>query len=188
MTTDRHDSEAGFTLIELLVGMAMMLIITLAAVSMFTSVLHRQPESTEAADVIGTARNAAEKITADLREGEGATVSNPSELHLMTPCSEGSGSCEIAYQCGEEVGATTFRCTRASGGTTRTIVTGLSSDQVFCVYPTATAGIECGPQGATGPRYVGIKLEFPSHKGALSTTVLEDGAALHNLPEALVGQ
>ena len=190
MNISRHDNEEGFTLIELLVGMGMAVIISAAAATMFISVLHRQPEATAAADVIGTARNAVEKITKDIREGKEATVSEPSSLKLMTPCAEAglnAETCEVTYQCEEELGKATFKCTRSSEDVTKTIAGGLASDEVFCVYPTSEAGKECGVEGTTPPRYVGIKLEFPNHKDAAGTTVLEDGAALHNLPEALLG-
>jgi prepilin-type N-terminal cleavage/methylation domain-containing protein len=194
MTPHPNKNDAGFTLVELLVGMAMALVITMAAVAMFSSILDRQSSSTEAADVIGTARNAAEKLTVDIREGEKATVANASELKLVTPCSAitagATGSCEIKYSCGQEVGAVTYSCSREVGGTRKTVVTGLASKEIFCVYPTSAVGKECGAQGTVAPRYVGVNLEFPNHSdatGSSSTTVLEDGAALHNSPEVLTG-
>jgi prepilin-type N-terminal cleavage/methylation domain-containing protein len=195
MTPERTSSEKGFTLVELLVGMAMALIITAAAVAMFTSILGRQKASTQAADVIGTARNAAEKLVSDIREGEKATIPNTHELKLVTPCSVitagATGECEIKYRCARETGLTTFACTRKLGGETKTVMNGLSSNKVFCVYPTSQVGKECGAQGTVAPRYVGFNLEFPNHEkaaGISSTTVLEDGAALHNSPELLAGQ
>lgn len=190
MTTDRHNPESGFTLIELLVGVAMALVITVAAVSMFTSELHKQPEITQAADVIGTARNAAEKLTSEIREGESASVPNAHELDLVIPCSASTSGCKIKYRCGQEVGKTTSSCTRQSGATTKTVISGLASKEIFCVYPTSEVGKECGAQATTPPRYVGVNLEFPNHEkaaGSSSTTVLEDGAALHNSLEALTG-
>jgi type II secretory pathway pseudopilin PulG len=194
MVTHRHNSEAGFTLVELLVGIAMALVITMAAVSMFTAMTRKQPEVTEAADIIGTARNAVEKLTIDIREGQSATVPSAHELNLVTPCSVitagTTGSCEIKYRCAEEVGRTTSSCTRQSGASTKTVITGLSTREIFCVFPTSEVGKECGAQGGTTPRYVGVNLEFPDHKNAAgisSTTLLEDGAALHNSPEVLKG-
>lgn len=190
MTGNRQDNEAGFTLVELLVGMAMALVITAAAVMMFMSVLDRQTETTASANVIGTARNAVEKMTTELREGAKATVSEPGSLELMTPCGESglnASQCIVNYHCEKEVGKTTFRCTRTQEGTTKTMVGGLASGKVFCVYPTSATGKECGPQGSTEPRYVGITFEFPNHKEATGRTILEDGAALHNSREALLG-
>ncbi len=194
MTHNLNSSEAGFTLIELLVGIAMALVITMAAVAMFSSILDHQSDSTQAADVIGTARNASEKLTVDVREGEKATLPNAHELNLVIPCSAitsgTTGSCEVKYRCSKEFGKTTSSCTRQSGASTKTVVTGLTSKEIFCVYPTSEVGKECGVQATTAPRYVGINLEFPNHEkavGSSSTTVLEDGAALHNSPEALIG-
>jgi prepilin-type N-terminal cleavage/methylation domain-containing protein len=189
MTPDRHDNDAGFTLVELLIGMTMSLVIVMAAVAMFTSTLHTQPKETATADVLGTARNAVEKMTTDLREGEKATLATPSSLVLTTPCTESNEvSCEIRYQCAQEVGLSTFDCTRTAEGTTTTTVKGLANGEVFCVFPTSSAGKECGLESTNPelasverePRYVGITLEFPNHKEAAGTTVLEDGAALHN--------
>jgi prepilin-type N-terminal cleavage/methylation domain-containing protein len=194
MATNRNDNQAGFTLVELLVGMAMSLIVVLAAVAMFTSTLHTEPKETATADVIGTARNAVEKLTTDLREGEKAALFSSSSLVLTTPCSDSGssaeGSCEIFYQCQPEIVRPTFECVRQGDGPPETIVTGLASDEVFCVFPTPTPGKECGSQepGSENepgyverePRYVGITLEFPNHKEAEGTTILEDGAALHN--------
>jgi type II secretory pathway pseudopilin PulG len=194
MTPDRHDNEAGFTLVELLIGIGMALVITMAAVTMFTSILHHQSDSTQAADVIGTARNAAEKLVADIREGEKASVPKAWELNLVTPCSTitngASGECEIKYRCAKELRKTTSSCTREVGGVTKTVITGLSSKEIFCVYPTSKVGKECSTQGSAAPRYVGVNLEFPNSahaEGPSSTTVLEAGAALHNSPEALSG-
>jgi Tfp pilus assembly protein PilW len=188
MATKRNDSEAGFTLVELLVGMTMSLILVIAAVAMFTSTLHREPKATAMADVLGTARNAVEKMTTDLRKGEKATLATPSSLVLNVPCTgsaaNAEGSCEISYQCAQEPRLTTFSCTRTSEGTTTTIVKGLASDEVFCVFPTATAGKECGLESMVAekkPRYVGVTLQFPNYKGTNGTTILEDGAGLHNL-------
>jgi prepilin-type N-terminal cleavage/methylation domain-containing protein len=191
MATKRNDSEAGFTLVELLVGMAMSLIIAAAAVAMFTNTIHRQPEETATADVLGTARNAVEKITTDLREGEKATLSGPSSLMVKVPCTANAEGCEVSYRCAQEAGLATYYCTRTSEGSTTTIVKDLANGEVFCVFPTATAGKECGlemtaltsPQVAEverEPRYVGITLRYPNYKGTNGTTVLEDGAALHN--------
>jgi len=194
MTADRHDPEAGFTLVELLVGIAMALVVTMAAVSMFTAMTRKQPEVTQAADIVGTARNAVEKLTIDIRQGQSASVPNAHELNLVIPCSVitagDTGNCEISYRCTQEVGRTTSSCTRQFGTKIKTVITGLSTKEIFCVFPTSEVGKECGAQGTTAPRYVGVNLEFPNHKRAVgisSTTVLEDGAALHNSPEVLNG-
>ena len=170
MTDDRHSQEAGFTLVELLVGIAMALVITMAAVSMFTSMTHKQPEVTRGANLIGTARNAVEKMSIDIRGGERATLLSPSQLDLTTTCqatrTSPSESCEVKYRCQQEAGQSTSSCTRQVGTKTRTVVRGLASSNVFCVYPTAEPTKECGVQGTAAVRYVGVDLEFPGAAGA----------------------
>src|SRR6185503_3092822 len=111
-----------------------------------------------------------EKLTTDIREGEKATVPNAHELELEIPCSVitagTTGPCQVNYRCAQEVGKTTSSCTRQYGGNTKTVIRGLSTKEIFCVYPTSEVGKECGAQGTTAPRYVGINLEFPNHEKA----------------------
>ncbi len=188
-TTD----ESGFTLIEMLIAMSMGLLVTAAAVIFLISVMHRAPKTTASADVIGNARVAVEQITADLRVGESATTSQPSELKVTAECSQvGSseaGSCEVVYSCFSEVGESTYKCQRSvSGGPATTVVSGLGSGQVFCVYPTSEAAAECGPQGEEAPLYVGVTLELPNYEESQGSTVLEGGAALHNAPGLLASE
>jgi prepilin-type N-terminal cleavage/methylation domain-containing protein len=191
-TTDTPSTsgEKGFTLIELLIGMAMALLVTAAAVTFLISVMHRAPKTTSSADVIGNARVAVEQITADLRVGESATASEPSKLQMTAECSQvgsnATGNCEVAYNCFQEAGVFTYECQRkVANGPPRTVISGLASGRVFCVYPTSEAGSECGLQGAQPPLYVGVKVELPNYEEAQGSTVLEGGAALHNAPGLL---
>lgn len=191
MNFEPRPNESGFTLVELLVGIVMMLILTFAAVTMFTSILHRSPQTTKTADVIGNARNGVEKLTAELREGQKATLVSAYELKLVSPCTSSTTGCEAVFKCPLETGKTTYSCTRTAAGVTTTLVTGLTSRNVFCVYPTSETTKECGKQSSSttlAPRYVGITIEVPNHSGESGQTILEDGAALHNNTEALVGQ
>lgn len=196
MSTGFHSGDScqdGFTLVELLIGMAMGLLVTLAAVMFLISIMHRQPKTTSSADLIGNARNAVEKITADVRVGERATMLQPSELKVEARCSQvgssAAGNCEVAYSCFLEPGKATYECQRSvSGGPATTVVSGLASGQVFCVYPTPDASSECGPEEAGElPKYVGVKVELPNYEESGGNTVLEDGAALHNAPGLLTG-
>jgi prepilin-type N-terminal cleavage/methylation domain-containing protein len=202
MRTILHSDNArddGFTLIELLVGMMMALLVTAAAVTFLISIMHRQPKTTSSADVIGSARNAVEKITADLRVGKSATLSQPYELKVTASCAQvGSGAegdCEVAYRCGQETGKTTYGCTRSvsddpaeSDGPSETVISGLASDkEVFCVYPMLEpaneleSNRECGLQDpGKEPLYVGVKVELPNYEASEGNMVLEGGAALHN--------
>lgn len=182
--------QRGFTMIELLVAAAMMVVITAAAVAMMISAMKQQPDLTERADQIGTARNAIGKMTADLRQGREVISATPEKLSLSTYCDTTSSPraepCVVSYVCGlEAVGATTYRCTRAVGsGTARIVVSGLSSAKVFCVVP-SVSGSTCGErQTGVTPTYVGAKIEL-SAGSQQGKTVLEDGAALHNSPVLL---
>ena len=138
---------------------------------------------TKRADQIGDARNALEKLTVDLRQGSQVTNAAPESLTLDTVCDTATGTqtCSVEYACAEEGGgAGTFQCTRAvDGEAARQFVTGLDSPEVFCVVP-STEGTECGETNGDDPTYVGVKIEFPATKRE-AVTVLEGGAALHNL-------
>ncbi len=181
-----RSGEEGFTLIELLIGMAMSLLVAVAAVMFLISIMHRQPKTTSSADVIGNARNAVEKITNDLRVGESAETPAPSEMQVTADCSQvgstATGSCQVVYSCFQELGKSTYACQRSvAGEPPTTVISGLVSGQVFCVYPTSEAGSECGPEEAgEEPKYVGVKVELPNYEESEGNTVLEDGAALHN--------
>jgi prepilin-type N-terminal cleavage/methylation domain-containing protein len=171
MKSERNHQD-GFTMIELLVATAMMVIICGAAVTMLISVMKTQPRDSERADQIGTARNAIEKLTADIRQGEKATLSGTSGVTLTTYCdgSAGTSKCQVTYACGTEPGVTPTRyaCTRkVDNEPARPDLTGLASSEVF------------SGDGRSEPRYVGVKVQLPT-PGEESVTVLEDGAALHN--------
>ncbi len=171
--------DEGFTLIELLVATAMMVIICGAAVTMLISAMKTQPKSSERADQIGNARNAIEKLTTDIRQGERATLSSASSITLTTYCDRSTGvaKCQVSYSCAEEPGAAPPRSAQPRYGCTRRVGTeparialsGLASSEVF------------SGDGRTEPRYIAVKVQLPT-PGEQSVTVLEDGAALHNAP------
>lgn len=184
-------SEQGFTIVELIVAATMMVVITGAAVSLLVSSMQHQVKVTDRADQVGDARNAIEKITVDLRQGsEVMTEPTPERLVLSTLCDASAdgaaGPCTVTYSC------TGTTCTRQVGaGTARTVVSGLSSTEVFCYVPSIEdPESECGerPVGAVldPVSYVGATIELPSSEQG-DVTVLEDGAALHNSPELLGG-
>jgi hypothetical protein len=156
---------------------------------MLISVMHREPKVTGKADQIGNARNAIEKMTADLREGESLTAATAYDVVVNKPCgaNEGNGTCSVGYSCGPEAGATTWQCSReVPGGSRETIVSGLApGDEVFCFYPNAQ-GTECsGTVEVNGaPTYVGITLKFPQENVEEHDTVFQGGVALHN---AIIG-
>jgi prepilin-type N-terminal cleavage/methylation domain-containing protein len=189
--TSKTDNQDGFTLVELLIASTMALIITAAAVTFLVSVMHQQPRITSSATAIGNARNAVEKITSDLRVGEKATLLGPSEVKVNARCSQvaaaGNGDCEVTFRCAVEPGATTSSCARSVGsGPAETVITGLTSSEIFCVYPTAEKPKECGSEEeAEPPLYVGVKIELPNYEESNGKNVLEGGAALHNAPGLL---
>jgi type II secretory pathway pseudopilin PulG len=180
--------ESGFTLIELLIATAMMIIITAAAVTMITSVIRQTPKISNRSDQIGSARNAMEKITAEVRQGKEATSTGPSQMTLKTFCgSSGRATeCTVSYSCAIESGKSTYACSRTVSGVTAKVVGGLASSEVFCFYPN-TESKECGTASSTSlPRYVGVKVRLPQITATETQTVLEGGAALHNSTSVLV--
>jgi type II secretory pathway pseudopilin PulG len=161
-------------MIELLIAIVMTVIIIGAAVSMLISSMHRQTDATASSDQIGTARNAIEKMTADIRQGAKAELTGTTAVKLTTYCHSSSGvaRCEVTYNCAAEVGIvpTQYKCTRRVGTeAARTVLTGLQTNQVF------------SGDGRSEPRYVGVKVELQTPEER-SVTVLEDGAALHSAP------
>jgi type II secretory pathway pseudopilin PulG len=174
---DRKDldakAESGFTLIELLVAAAMMVVVCGAAVVMLISVMHRQPKISTSAQQIGIARNAIEKITADIRQGESATSSSPSQLTLNTICDPGGVACTVEYNCSGPLGEVS--CARTvAGGARTTVVTGLRSANLFAVE-------------GTPPSYVEVTVELPNEDASRGLTKLQDGAALHNASLTVTG-
>ncbi|MFT3863543.1 MAG: type II secretion system protein [Solirubrobacterales bacterium] len=186
----KSTDESGFTLIELLVATAMMVIVVGAAVLMLTSVMHREPKVSSGADRIGNARNAFEKMTADLRQGVELTAAGSAELTVKTLCgqAEGTGECEVSYVCMEEAGEGTYECVREiPGESSAAVITGLASPEVFCFYPNDESA-ECGEVGiGDEPTYVGIRLQYPQENNETTNSVLEAGVTLHNAPSLLGG-
>jgi prepilin-type N-terminal cleavage/methylation domain-containing protein len=177
----KHFAESGFTLVELLVATAMMVIIVGAAVMMLTSVMHREPKVAARANQIGNARDGIERITADLRQGEGLTTAEPSSVTVNTLCGQ-SGECSVSYSCGPEAGdPASFECVRqVRAGASSAVLSGLASPEIFCFYPNAQDE-ECGEAGiGDEPTYVGIRLQFPQENNETENSVLEGGVALHN--------
>ncbi len=189
MRLSPKNDDSGFTMIELIVAATMMIVVIGAVVSLLLSSMRTQPEVTDRAHQIGEARNALEKLTADLRQGSVADYEAPSALRLATLCDSDSGAvpCEIAYSCAAEEGGT-FGCTRTvNSGAAATVVTGLASPDVFCVSPSLgdpdasePKSSDCGASNGEPPAYVGVAIEFPAGEQD-GKTVLEGGAALHNL-------
>jgi type IV pilus assembly protein PilW len=179
----RTDGEAGFTLVELLVASAMGVVVMAAVASLVISAVRGQPRITKQAETISVARQALGRMTRELRTG-GLVDAEHAKGNLVsfqgyvrhTSCGSStllasgtpSIACQITYSC------TTSSCSRIEAplgtftGTSRQLIAGLGSDQVFTYAPTpATA------------KYVRITLRLPnlSGKGALTVS---GGASLRN--------
>jgi type II secretory pathway pseudopilin PulG len=188
----RLRSEEAFTLAELLITMMLGLIVLAAAVVVFTAGIHVQPRIEQRAIEIQQARTMSERITRELRQGSNASVTGsgtqlmiltyvPVSTPCSTPATAGStvARCRIFYQC-TATGATSS-CTRTACppamlaigtgcGTPTTVVSGLSTNQVFSFSPQTP-----------GQAYVGVRLQYPAGNGDDAITI-QDGVALRNPP------
>jgi Tfp pilus assembly protein PilW len=190
-----HDSRAGLTLIELLVAAAMSVVLVGAAGSMLISAVRTQPQVSERAQNITTARYQLDRMTHEIRNGIriDATKKTASQVSFVarvrrTACggpvptgsTPGTIKCQITYTC------TTTSCTRVEANegvytnpaATSTIITGIDSSSVFCYVPsTNTDPTVCGPAATASPTYIGITLRVPNPSGP-STLTISDGASL----------
>lgn len=174
--------EAGFTLVELLVAAAMSVVLVGAASSMMISALRTQPEVSQRAQDVSTARWILERMTREIRNGiavspssNGATVSFRGYVRhgvcggtTSLAAGESARECQITYNCSSGTS-----CTRTetepgvfTGGAPKTIFEGIESSSVFNYSP--------NPSEAT---FVGVTLRFPNPDGNGVLTV-SDGAAL----------
>lgn len=175
--------EAGLTLIELLVATTMSIVLVGAAGSMVISAMRSQPEVSSRANSISSARWVLERMTREIRDGvkvepsstassiafqtyvRHATCGGTTLLASTSP----SIKCEVTYVC------TTTACSRTetapgvlTGGTPRTIFSGIDSSNVFSYTPSATTAT-----------YVRVTLRIPNPSGGSALTV-SDGASLRN--------
>jgi Tfp pilus assembly protein PilW len=190
-----HGPEGGLTLIELLVAAAMSVVIVGAAGSMLISAVRTQPQVSERAQNITTARYQLDRMTHEIRNGVriDPTMKTASQVSFVarvrrttcggsvpTTSTPATIKCQITYTC------STTSCTRveASEGVysnpaaTSTIITGINSSSVFCYVPsTNTDPTVCGPAATATPTYIGITLRVPNPSGPSALTI-SDGASL----------
>jgi Tfp pilus assembly protein PilW len=187
--------EAGMTLIEILVAMVMGLAVVGGATAMLISAVRAQPEQSKRAQSISTARFELERMTREIRNGVSVTASGPNSVSFVarvrrTACggSVPTNSATLAIQCQIGYSCTTTACTRSerevgktTGGATTTIVTGISSAEVFCFVPSANVDpTQCGTaKSGTSPTYIGVTLHVPNPTGSGSLTV-SDGASMRS--------
>jgi type II secretory pathway pseudopilin PulG len=183
-----HSREEGFTLVELLIGTVLGLVVLSAAVTVFTASIGTQPRIDQRAAQIDQARSMSDRVTQELRQGSNASSANPSQLMVLTyvPRTTCGGStvgpqirCRVFYSC--TTAGSTSSCTRTECppalltpgtgcGPPTTVLTGLTTDQVFTFSPQTP-----------GQAYVGIRLAFPAENGDDAITI-QDGVALRNPP------
>jgi type II secretory pathway pseudopilin PulG len=173
--------EAGFTLVELLVASTMGVIVLGAVGSLVVSAMKTQPQISERAQTVSTARWVLERLTREIRNGvkvDKATASSVSfETYVRRSTCGGSGvlastsaaiKCEVTYTC------STTTCTRIEAapgvytGTPRTIFEGIGSSSVFSYVPNAAEAT-----------YIKVTLTMPNPRGPAALTV-SDGASLRN--------
>lgn len=173
--------EAGFTLIELLVASTMGVVVLGAVGSLVVSAMKTQPQISERAQSITTARWVLERLTREIRNGvkvDKATASSVSfETYVRHSTCGGTGTlastsasikCEVTYTC------SATKCTRTEAapgvytGTPRTIFEGIESSSVFTYSPSATEAT-----------FIEVTLQMPNPRGPAALTV-SDGASLRN--------
>jgi hypothetical protein len=154
-----------------------------ATASLMISAVKSQPQISEKAQTISTARWVMERFTREIRNGievnpEKATASEVSfTAYVRTPTCGGTGAldggkkaipCQVTYRC------TTTKCSRIEAapgvftGTETTIFNGIDSANVFSYTPSE------GPA-----RYIEVTLRFPNPSGTGNLTI-SDGASLRN--------
>jgi prepilin-type N-terminal cleavage/methylation domain-containing protein len=174
--------EAGFTLIELLVASAMGVVLLGAVSSMVISAMRSQPDLSKKSQNISEARWVLERLTREIRNGVRIDSATASSVSFQTyvrhvscgstaplPSASPSIKCEVTYSCSSAT------CTRTetvagvlTGGTPRTIFSGINDANVFSYEPKSGT-----------PTYIGVKLRMPNPDGSSALTV-SDGASLRN--------
>lgn len=173
--------EAGLSLIELLVASAMSVLLVAAGGAMLISAVSGQPDVSDRAQKVGTARWVQERMTRELRGGIRVDEATPSAISFVAqvrseecggtgtlPADEPSRLCQVTYDCSSGTS-----CTRAEaekddvgGGVPRTLIGGLASATVFNYFP-----------DAQHPTFVGVVLRLANSGGGAPLTV-SDGATL----------
>jgi type II secretory pathway pseudopilin PulG len=172
-------SEDGWTLIEMLIAASLSLVIIGAAMSMFTAGLKSQPRARSQSAGVQQAQTAMERMTRELRQGSAVVTATSTQIAVITyvdqaTCGGAAAStaisCLVTYACSS--GACTRTVAKPDGsapGTSRTVVSGMSSSNIFIYVPGA----------ANAPAYVYVTLAFPNN-GAHNAITLSDAVGLRN--------
>jgi type II secretory pathway pseudopilin PulG len=175
--------EAGLTLIEMLVASTMGVIVLGAVGSLVISAMKDQPQISQRAQQISTARWVLERLTREVRDGVKVDQATSSSVSFQTyvrhsscggtgvlPSTSPSIKCEVTYTC------TTTYCSRIEAapgvytGTAARILEGIDSSDVFSYVPNAAEAT-----------YIKVTLQMPNPDGASGGgTTVSDGASLRN--------
>jgi type II secretory pathway pseudopilin PulG len=173
--------DSGMTLVELLVAAAMSVMIVGAAGSMLISAVRSQPDISERAQAVSTARYVLERLTREIRSGVRVDEATGSRVSFVgkvrrTTCggatslasTQPARECQIVYDCSSGTACTRTEREKGSvsGGVTRPLIGDLDGGEVFNYSPSAEE-----------PTYVGINLRFPNPSGEGDLTV-SDGASM----------
>jgi prepilin-type N-terminal cleavage/methylation domain-containing protein len=176
----RNDREAGFTLVELLVAMTLMLIVLGAGFTLLQIVVRSEPAARTANASIQDAQIVSERMARELRMTYAVNSATANSLSVNTylqqssTCAGASGTtprqCRVVYTCSGSTCTRTVSEVNGSGAQTATIVTGLSSANVFTYTPSSTS-----------PKSIGMTFSLSGQNGDDAITV-NDGVALRNVP------
>ena len=177
-TSDR--GEAGFTLVELLVAMTLMLLVLGAGFTLLQVVVRSEPEARTANASIQDAQIVTERMARELRmtyQVNSATANSLSVntyLQQSSTCAGASGTqprqCRVVYTCTGSTCTRTVSEVNGGGAQTATIVTDLSTTNVFTYSPSSTS-----------PKSIGMTFSLSGANGDDAITV-NDGVALRNVP------
>ncbi len=173
------DGEAGMTLIELLVAAAIGIVLMAGVVTVLIGAVRAQPNLSESAGNIQTARWALERMTRELRNGISVAEPKATTVSFETyvrssACGSGTAlaptspsiKCQVRYTCASGTCSRTETMPGVlTGGTPVKMVSGLGAATEFS-YPSAS--------------YVKVTLVIPSAGGGSDTTTVSDGASLRN--------
>ncbi|HET6831979.1 MAG TPA: prepilin-type N-terminal cleavage/methylation domain-containing protein [Solirubrobacterales bacterium] len=180
--TDRHD--AGYTLIELLIGITLMLLVLAAGLTLLQIVTRSEPAIREANASIQDAQIAAERMTRELRQTYAVNSASPTSLSVDTylqqssSCAGTGGSetarqCRVAYTCGSSSCTRTVSEVNGTGAQTATVITGLTSTDVFSYSPSAAEPIS-----------ISLTLQLAG-EGSDDAITISDGVVLRNVSGAV---
>jgi Tfp pilus assembly protein PilW len=172
-------SEDGWTLVEMLLAASLGLIIVGAALSMFTGALKSRPRAVSQSAGVTQAQTAMERMTRELRQGSAVVTATATQVSVITyvdqaTCGGSAGStaitCRVTYSCsGGACTRTVAQPNGSSPGTAVTVVSGMSSNNVFTYVPPAS----------NTPAYLYVTLAFPDNAGRNAIT-LSDAVGLRN--------